>query len=171
MKYWSKHKLFITWKFDIYSGQSHICLYKSLWAPIDVYNDYIFEKSNGIANRELHCWPLVYLVWCSAWWRHEMETFCALVAFCEGNLPVTSGFPHKVQWRRARALILTLMCVRTNGWANGRVDGDFETPGGTPWRHCNEKPNAVYPQIPFCFVTHFYIQTSRIFLISIHQPR
>ena len=27
------------------------------------------------------------------WWRHQMETFYALLAFCEGNPSVTGGFP------------------------------------------------------------------------------
>ena len=36
--------------------------------------------------------------WCNpggneAWWRHQMETFSALLALCEGFPPVTSGFP------------------------------------------------------------------------------
>ena len=33
---------------------------------------------------------------------------------CEGNPPVTGGFPHKGQWRRA--LKLSLICAQTNGW-------------------------------------------------------
>ena len=28
-----------------------------------------------------------------ACWRHQMETFSALLALCEGNPPVTGGFP------------------------------------------------------------------------------
>ena len=28
-----------------------------------------------------------------SWWRHQMETFSALLAFCEGNSPVTAEFP------------------------------------------------------------------------------
>ena len=28
-----------------------------------------------------------------AWWRHQMETFSALLAFCVGNKPVTGEFP------------------------------------------------------------------------------
>ena len=28
-----------------------------------------------------------------AWWRHEMETFSALLAFCAGNAPVHGEFP------------------------------------------------------------------------------
>ena len=31
----------------------------------------------------------------SAWWRHQMETFSALLALCEGNPPVTGGFPSQ----------------------------------------------------------------------------
>ena len=27
------------------------------------------------------------------WWRHQMETFSALLALCEGNSPVTGEFP------------------------------------------------------------------------------
>ena len=29
------------------------------------------------------------------WWRHQMETFSALLALCEGNPPVTGGFPSQ----------------------------------------------------------------------------
>ena len=31
----------------------------------------------------------------TTWWRHEMETFFALLALCEGNPPVTGGFPSQ----------------------------------------------------------------------------
>ena len=30
-----------------------------------------------------------------AWWRHQMETFSALVAICEGNSPVIGEFPSQ----------------------------------------------------------------------------
>ena len=29
----------------------------------------------------------------SSWWRHQMETFSALLAICVGNSPVTGEFP------------------------------------------------------------------------------
>ena len=63
------------------------------------------------------------------WWRTSMEAFSALLSLCEGNLPVTGGFPHKGQWRGA------FMCslAWTNGGANSRW---FETPLGLLWRHC-----------------------------------
>ena len=35
------------------------------------------------------------------WWRHQMETFSALLALCVGNSPVPVNSPHKDQWRGA----------------------------------------------------------------------
>ena len=55
------------------------------------------------------------------WWRHQMETYSALLALCEGNSPVNS--PHKGQWRGA--LMFSLICAQTNGWVNNRDAGDL----------------------------------------------
>ena len=57
------------------------------------------------------------------WWRHQIETFSALLANCVGihRSPVNS--PHKGQWRRA--LIFSLICVWINGWVNNREAGDL----------------------------------------------
>ena len=51
------------------------------------------------------------------WWRHQMETFSALLAICAVNSP------HKGQWRGA--LMFTLICARINGWVNNREAGDL----------------------------------------------
>ena len=37
--------------------------------------------------------PLFYKIF--AWWRHQMETFSALLALCAGNSPVTGEFPSQ----------------------------------------------------------------------------
>ena len=55
----------------------------------------------------------------SSWWRHQMETFSALLAICAG--PVNS--PQKGQWRGA--LMYSLICVWINGWVNNRKAGDL----------------------------------------------
>ena len=47
----------------------------------------------------------------------------ALIALCEGNPPVTGGFPHKGQWRGT--LIFSLICAWTNGLTNNRDPGDL----------------------------------------------
>ena len=52
-----------------------------------------------------------------AWWRHQMETFSALLAICAG----TSA--HKGQW--SGALMFSLICSWINGWLNDRGAGDL----------------------------------------------
>ena len=58
-----------------------------------------------------------------SWWRHQMETFSALLAICAGiqRFPVNSL--HKGQWRGA--LMFSLICVWINGWENNREAGDL----------------------------------------------
>ena len=43
-------------------------------------------------------WKLIHLFWRKyvlkyLWWRHQMETFSALLAICAGNSPVTGEIP------------------------------------------------------------------------------
>ena len=57
------------------------------------------------------------------WWRHQMETFSALLAFCAGNSPVPVNSPRKGQWRGA--LMFSLICARINGWVNNGEAGDL----------------------------------------------
>ena len=52
------------------------------------------------------------------WWRHQMESFPALLSLCEGNPSVTGGFPSKGHWRGT--FMFSLICAWTNGWANNR---------------------------------------------------
>ena len=59
----------------------------------------------------------------ATWWRHQMESFSALLAICAGNSPVPVNSPHKGQWRGA--LMFTLICLWTNDWVNNREAGDL----------------------------------------------
>ena len=61
------------------------------------------------------------------WWRHQMGTFSALLAFCAGNSPVTGEFPS--QRPVTRSLMFSLICAWINGWVNNREAGDLR-------RHC-----------------------------------
>ena len=63
-------------------------------------------------------------------WRHQMETFSALVALWAGNSPVTGEFPNKGQWRGA--LMFPLICAWINVGANNR-----KTPSRSLWRRRN----------------------------------
>ena len=57
------------------------------------------------------------------WWRHQMETFSALLALCAGNSPVPVNSPHKGQWRGP--LMFSFICVSINDWVNNREAGDL----------------------------------------------
>ena len=85
-----------------------------------------------------HCNGLVYMIlrhgliiksYCFfvwdviAWWRHQMETFSALLALCAGNSPVPVNSPHKGQWRGA--LMFSLIYAWINDWVNNREAGDL----------------------------------------------
>ena len=58
-----------------------------------------------------------------SWWRHQMETFSALLALCAGNSPVPVNSPHKGQWRGS--FMFSLIWTWTNGWVNNRNAGDL----------------------------------------------
>ena len=55
------------------------------------------------------------------WWRHQMETFSALLAICAGNSPVTGEFP--AQRPVTRSFDISLICTRINGWVNNGEAG------------------------------------------------
>ena len=57
----------------------------------------------------------------SPWWRHQIETFGALLAFVRGIHRSPMNSPHKGQWRGA--LMFSLILARTNDWANHRDAG------------------------------------------------
>ena len=54
-----------------------------------------------VTSKEI-CTQFVLVVSCCgcSWWRHQMETFSALLVLCAGNTPVTSEFPSQrpVTW-------------------------------------------------------------------------
>ena len=58
-----------------------------------------------------------------SWWRHQIETFSALLAICAGNSPVPVNYPHKGQWRGA--LMFSLICARSNRCVNNGEAGDL----------------------------------------------
>ena len=58
----------------------------------------------------------------AAWWRHQMETFSALLAICAGNSPVTGEFPAQRPVTRSFDVFFDL---RLNCWVNSREDGDL----------------------------------------------
>ena len=71
-----------------------------------------------------------------SWWRHQMETFSALLALCAGNSPVTGEFPTQRAVMRSFDVFFALrlykpLIKQSWGWW-------FETPSRSLWRHCND---------------------------------
>ena len=81
------------------------------------------------------CDLFLYLVFYISWWRHQMETFSALLAFCAGNSPVTGEFPTQRPVTRSFYVFFDL---RLNQQLSKRWKRRwFETPSCSLWRHCN----------------------------------
>ena len=92
-------------------------------------------SSNGFARYSALLW---------SWWRHEMETYSALLALCAGNSPVPVNSPHKGQWRGA--LIFSLICVRKKRLSKQPWGWWFETPAWSLWRQCNDCRTSRYTE-------------------------
>ena len=70
-----------------------------------------------------------------SWWRHQMETFSALLTLCAGNSPVTGEFPAQRPVTRSFDVFFDLRMIKrlskhSWGWW-------FEAPSRSLWRHCN----------------------------------
>ena len=68
-------------------------------------------------------------------WRHQMESFSALLAICAGNSPVTCDFPSQRPVTRSLDVFFDL---RLNERLSKQSWGCwFETLSRPLWRHCN----------------------------------
>ena len=98
------------------------------WKPITAYVMAMIKQLSIIMFKLNQIdWRLsASLKWCKrpwTWWRHQMETFSALLALCAGNSPVPMNSPHKGQ--RRGALMLSFIFVWINDWVNNREAGDL----------------------------------------------
>ena len=76
--------------------------------------------------------------WNYTWWRHQMETFSALLAICAGNSPVPGEFPTQRPVTRSFHVYFDLrpdkrLSKHSWGWW-------FETLSHSLWRHRNDNP-------------------------------
>ena len=88
--FWSKIRICLAFWLQ-YHGWV-IIYYISLWYVITYtcsnHKWTIFQPSKCRTHAELALEELFLI-----WWRHKMETFCALLALCAGNSSVTGQFP------------------------------------------------------------------------------
>ena len=65
-------------------------------------------------------------IYIASWWRHQVEPFSALLAFCAGNSPVTGEFPAQRSVTRSFDVFFDLrLRPWTNSWANNGDAGDL----------------------------------------------
>ena len=70
-----------------------------------------------------------------SWWRHQMETFSALLAICVGNSPITGEFPAQRPVTRSFDVFFDLRLNKR--LSKQRWDWWVETPSCPLRRHCN----------------------------------
>ena len=102
--------------------------------------DVLFAVNQSKLQDEQSSWQWFYTmtrVWghCNSWWRHQMETFSALLAICAGNSPVPGEFPTQRSVTRSFDVFFDLhpnkrLSKQSWGWW-------FETLSWSLWRHCN----------------------------------
>ena len=116
------------------------------------------------------------------WWRHQMETFSALLALCAGNSPVTAEFPSQMPVTQSIGVFFDLvlnkrLSKQSWGWWS-------ETPSCLLWHHFNTLIYSNwFPQfmmklevfyVCFChwFISNLWVSATRwtyVFLALTHQ--
>ena len=94
-----------------------------------------------------------------AWWRHQMETFFALLALCAGNLPVTGEFPS--QRSMARSFDVFFHLRLNKGLSKQSWGRWFETPSCPFWRQCNETQYMTlydYPSVHLSYNLLYFVR-------------
>ena len=75
-----------------------------------------------------------------SWWRHQMETFSALLANCAGNSTVPGEFPAQKPVTQS----FDVFCLRLNKRLSKQSRGWwFETPSRSLWRHCKNSFSSL----------------------------
>ena len=93
-----------------------------LWRHCNVHEWLFHRNYNVTVMSENDARYSMSMPW-SPWWRHQMETFFALLGLCAGNSPVPVNSPHKDQSREALMFSSISACI--NAWVNNREAGDL----------------------------------------------
>ena len=102
-----------------------------------------------------------------AWWRHQMETFPALLAICAGNSPASGEFPTQRPVTRSFDVFFDLrlnkrLSKQSWGWW-------FETLSRPSWRQCNGF--HIYCQMLVWFVRCYRNPRNLLFIFSWRKPK
>ena len=111
--------------------------YRPFCSCFNVFNSVFRVCRVGISTREQSPHRLTRRFWKLdwPWWRHQMETFSALLVHCVENSPVTGVFPSQRPVTRSFNVFFDL---RLNKRLNKQSWGWWlEMPSCSLWRHCN----------------------------------
>ena len=103
--------------------------------PLLLISNIIASKKICICSDHLlHCYIDLFFCGVNTWWRHQMETFSALLTICAGNSPVSGRFPTQRPVTRSFDVFFDLspnkrLSKQSWGWW-------LETPSLSLWRHC-----------------------------------
>ena len=106
------------------------------------------------------------------WWRHQMDTFSALLTICEGNAPFSSGYSSQ---RPVTRNFDVFFYLHLNKWLSKQSwRGWFETPSCSLGHH--SKGLSFIPATAFVFdwITAFRLRTpvkSLLEALSYFTPR
>ena len=114
---------------DLYSIITEFCSQWTYWQLISIGSGNAFVPNRCHAITWTNNCPDVWRMnstmkginWHETWWRHQMETFTALLAICAGNSPITGEFP--TQRPATRSLDFSLIYAWTKGWVSNREAG------------------------------------------------
>ena len=81
-----------------------------------------------------------------SWWRHQMETFSALLAICAMNSPVTGEFLAQRPVTRSFDVFFDLR--QNKGLSKQSWGLWFGTPSRPLWRHCNDYYSRWVMELP-----------------------
>ena len=116
----------------------HECMRHNLGNYTSYLVTWIIFLCGGNLNRpdKHHDKQIVYIT-VQPWWRHQMETFSALMAICAGNSLVSGEFPTQRPVTRSFDVFFDLrlnkrLSKQSWGWW-------FGTPSSPLWRHSNGK--------------------------------
>ena len=113
---------------------------RALWRPISPVTRLFIQrlvqtKKQQQVNRQGMHKTFNAMTSSFSWWRHQMETFSALLAICAGNSPATGEFPAQRPVTRSFDVFFHL-CLN-KGLSKQSWGWWFETLSRSLWRHCN----------------------------------
>ena len=133
------------WRFICVVNRFSTSFMLNFWRNREFKIDIMYDAENIYCNAITYLlivcivifWGFIFAIPLQIWWRHQMETFAALLAICAGNSPVPGEFPTQRPVTRSFDVFFELrlnkrLSKQSWGWW-------FETLSRPLWRHRNIK--------------------------------